>query len=301
MKIHTDKKTVDLFLGSDFHIEAFVGEKLFNPANIIPAIKKNKNHFNICLLAGDICVLKKMSRNKEFMVEFCRQFDLVYYVEGNHENYNGILNHGFKKFKSYCSDIENLVFLQRESVNLQVNDLGFKIIGATLWGDLTNADASMLYFATRTQRDAVAGHYYMTDFSKIRSAGDNSSFPKLSLNAYMMENKRDREFIRSELNSLCKCDINILMTHHAPLLASVDATDPYSAFEYTDLTSEIAASSLDVSVFGHIHGGHGAISDSGSTSFKVGGCECFSNTAGYYELGDMDSDYVLEPISTFPL
>lgn len=295
----TDKPKVDFFLGSDFHIEAFICEKFFEPSTIIPKIEKNPHHFNVCLLAGDICVLKRMYRNKQFMAEICKHFDLVFYIEGNHENYNGNLNHGFKKFETYCSDIENLVFLQRETVTFKVNDQQFKIIGSTLWGDLRNVDQSTLYYATRTARTAVAGHFFMTDFTKIRTEQRNSTYPRLSLDTYMIANKKDREFVFDELQGLSGDDINILMTHHAPIAAAVDNEDEYKAFEHTDLTDEIKASKLNLSVFGHIHKGFGNIKVTGLTAFTVGQCTCFSNPAGYYELSKENSDYILKIIASF--
>ncbi|UKA04846.1 metallophosphoesterase [Photobacterium damselae] len=296
LQFTTTKPKVDFYLGSDFHIEAFICKKFFDPSSVIPKIGKDPTHFNICLLAGDICVLKRMYRNKQFMAEFCKHFDLVFYIEGNHENYNGNLNHGFKKFREYCSDIDNLVFLQQETVIFKVNNQQFKIIGATLWGDLRNADQTMLFHATRTQKTAVSSNYYMTDFSKIRTEQSRYAYPMLSLHTYMLANKKDREFIIGELQSLSSDTINILMTHHSPIYAAIDKEDSYNAFEHSDLTDEIKSSRLNFSVFGHIHRGFGNVLDIGTNKFKTGECTCFSNPAGYYELSKEDSRYALETI-----
>lgn len=292
MSLSNDKRKVVFYGGSDFHLEGVVGLKFFEPSDFQPKVNLEPEAFNVCLLAGDITVPRKVYRYTKWFELFCKQFDLVLYVEGNHENWRGHLGQNFKRLSQSCAHIENLKFLSNETYEFSVFDSRFSVVASTLWANLkglTDADIHELC-------EAAYGKPVVRDFGCIRTA-NLGRYRKLKAPEYHALHIKAKSFIASEAERLSNdISFKVLMTHHAPTLKSLwrykGHEKRFDYFDATDLESEIKKGNFSIVFHGHIHRDEPFVD-------KIGDALLYSNPAGDklinskgYELLKLDTIYV---------
>ncbi len=279
-------KPINIYGGSDFHLEFEYCKKGFNPANVLPALEDyDPEAVNICLLAGDITNSKKVHSSLRWFEKFCELFDFVYYVEGNHEQWRGSWGQNFDRLRRHSSHIENLIFLSRDHVRIDLFGKRIDVVGATLWSDLRQIDDLSLYELTTTQ--GYLAKPIVKDFWFIR----NVDRRRITSGDYNIRHSLDRKFIEQQVEFLEDVEsFKILLTHHSPSLASLYKYDgwrkEYDAFDATDLSDSIPNGFFDLVVHGHIHR---------QAPFETvwHGMKLISNPAGYEELSNPKSTYKL--------
>lgn len=116
---------------SDLHLE-------FQPVTgmtIVDYICNEKTKESICILAGDIGMIKNHTTIKDNhllnqLKKFCAHFKHVIYVHGNHEYYKHSISEGQKDFqKRTASKLPNLHWLNDEVLVIE----GQRFLGSTLW------------------------------------------------------------------------------------------------------------------------------------------------------------------------
>ena len=287
-------KQVEFFKGSDFHIELAIGQRKFDPETLIPTIKTNPESYNVCLLAGDICRPNKTFRATQFFELFCAKFDLVLYVEGNHEHWMGNYGRNFDKLAESCSHIENLKFLRQQRYDFEVNGQRFAVLGATLWSDLKSVSATELdYVSHRRHNGGIKA--IVRDFSNIRF-DRNGSYKPMTPSDYQRLHNSDVDWLKSHAEELAKDRdlVKILMTHHSPTKKSLVGYDQFEVFDATDLESLIISSDYDLVVHGHIHREE-------KLSSSIGNAILYSDPAGYTQLMSDAKGYVMRPVYTVPV
>ena len=164
---------------------------------------ENTGNADVLVLSGDIMVAKdletlndteeasalmptrarfKAERFKEFMFRCSREFNLVLYVAGNHEHYNGEFKDTFGLLRMAFADLKNVVVLDKESI-----DIGdYTFFGGTLWTDMNKEDVATLTSIERM----------MNDFRCVTNGVTNRKVP-----LYLKDLHTD-EYIRDEKGSL---------------------------------------------------------------------------------------------------
>jgi len=140
-------------VASDLHLE--FGDLYFD----------NKDHADVLILSGDICVAADISRpdphgilesaRSDRIVDFFKrcsfQFPHVIYVLGNHEHYHGDFATTSNKIKSMLeSNMLSNVYLLDNEIK-QIDDVTF--IGGTLWTDMNCEDPTTLYHMKSMMND----------------------------------------------------------------------------------------------------------------------------------------------------
>ncbi|MGR5448536.1 metallophosphoesterase [Vibrio sp. PNB22_3_1] len=274
-----------LWGGSDFHLEHYVRLNDFDVSVLMPRVDLDPRDYNVCLLAGDIAVPKKTGRYVQWFEAFCSSFDLIIYLPGNHEHWRGAYGDNFRRLGRACVHIENLRFVEREVVPIELQGVKLNVVAATLWSDLSqNADEVNQRLASVAYRNAD-----VLDFSEILQVRSNSK--KIGVGEYQSWFRCDLAFVESAMCALVGEDsVNILMTHHSPtresLVAYSSRKPEYDAFDATELSTILQSGVFDVAFHGHIHR---------EVPFerKVGQTWVKSNPCGYMELHDKTSPYRL--------
>jgi UDP-2,3-diacylglucosamine pyrophosphatase LpxH len=151
---------------SDLHLE-FDGMYPW----VMPRIEGEKDM--VLVLAGDITANHNQWKDNPSLDVFspwikdvCARHKAVIYVSGNHENYIGDMYAVEDHWRAMSKHIENLHFLNRQSVVID----GVRILGCTLWTDLSNPINEMI---------AYKG---MNDFGYIWVDGDLFTRAELAIN-----------------------------------------------------------------------------------------------------------------------
>jgi len=219
---------------SDLHLE-FDGMYPW----VMPRIEGEKDM--VLVLAGDITANHNQWKDNPSLDVFspwikdvCARHKAVIYVSGNHENYIGDMYAVEDHWRAMSKHIENLHFLNRQSVVID----GVRILGCTLWTDLSNPINEMI---------AYKG---MNDFGYIWVDGDLFTTAQ-----YRLEHDACMYFIETELAKEFDGD-TVIVTHHAPSFKSIT-----ERFENNNLNPCYASNldrlmwynSIKLWIHGHIH------------------------------------------------
>lgn len=225
MKIH---------LISDTHIEG----GSFN----IPIVEGN-----ICILAGDICTIKKDKQFFNILTDLNHQFQHVILVLGNHEFYHSNYKKALTKIKQIADETKtHLLDIHFGTENLEIE--GLKFWGSTLWTDF-NKDNFFIKM-------------------KIKK-GLNDSRLINGLNVNKMYD------IHVETIKKINWNADIIISHHMPIIR------PHSTYGIGDLTYGFCCSDLEYQIedsnvkywfYGHTHD---------NTQNMIGETQVVCNQMGY--------------------
>jgi predicted MPP superfamily phosphohydrolase len=222
-------------------------------------------------LCGDIG--NPLTPNYEEFLKYCSEnFELVFYVLGNHEYYNSykvekllktrkfITDLQFKelsekleldsvesrlrKIRGVCSKYPNIRLLNQDSYKFPDSD--YVVIGCTLWSKLKMHPYKYTVF---------------NDFYRI--CEDNESL--LHPDTYNKWNSSDKEYIRNTLKTLYEENPNykiIMLTHHCPTYDVIvdkyrlDDPDNMNSFFANDDEEKLVEqiSNIKLWLCGHTHG-----------------------------------------------
>lgn len=205
---------------SDLHLE------FLNSSKIEKIIHKMGKHSDdILILAGDIGN-PFSSTYKTFLQTISTMFEKVFIILGNHEYYGNYIFATEQYFKKVCKEC-NVVGLINESVLYN----GYKIIGSTLWSNVT-------------------GRSSINDTEKIIG---------MTKNIYNKMHQECVNYIMSELDPTYKM---ILILHHLPSYSLIDPK--YKKGVYVELNEWFATNIIEkipieihqhlcAIVYGHTH------------------------------------------------
>jgi Icc-related predicted phosphoesterase len=209
----------------------------------------------ILILAGDLREFG--NRNGGDLLDklrtICSIFKKVIFVPGNHEYYGSYINTVDDKIREGLSDVDNFILLQNGGF-IEID--GVRIIGATLWSDITNC------------REIVK--YMLSDYSVIFiKDGDTKS--KLITPDYTLDlHRRHLENIKESLYEWE--GPSIVVTHHTPSFKSMTP-----GFEDSMINSAFM-NELELEkwptywIHGHVHSRH---------NYMHNGCNVLCNPVGY--------------------
>lgn len=170
---------------SDIHNEIRRYYKL--PQWFPPELDKDKD--TVLILAGDIDHAKQLPK---YLDELAKRFKAVVHVAGNHEFYNSNIRSAKNRMKEYTAD--NVYHLDNEYIHID----GYKIIGSTLWTDLSNP-----IIGNTCQQQ-------MNDYRSIRLG--EGSYRNINVNDTTKWNQESVKFLKENINK-----DSIVVTHHNPL------------------------------------------------------------------------------------
>lgn len=193
------------------------------------------DEMDVIVIAGD---LDPALAGIEFLEELnSRTKAPIIYVPGNHCFWYSDFTSRLSFLKRQCDRI-GVHFLYNESVT--INNTVY--LGTTLWTDFRaggNQQLSLLQAATS-----------MNDYKHMFN-GDETLTPQFILDEHI----KAVEFIRNGLLAAPPGHKTCVVTHHAPVLASLGprADSKYSAFYASDLRGLIYEHQPDLWVHGHTH------------------------------------------------
>lgn len=220
----------------------------------------------VLVLAGDICEVDNTKRLVTFLHYICPKYRKVLYQFGNHEYYNGSINRAKIKLLEKIKDIDNLIFMDRNTV--VIDDVTF--VGATLWTDMNKGDP---IFYLRAD-DKYTG---MNDYSRIRwGTAENPYARRLRPQDVYTLHKQDLAYIKANLTY--KTRKTVLVTHHAPCISITSkgkfGNHPLNPAYASQLEEFVAYSEIDLLIHGHVHDPY---------DIEFFGTRIVCNTRGYDE------------------
>lgn len=261
-----------LQIASDVHLE-------FGSANI-----QNTTNSDVLVLAGDILVAKFLKKpNSEqrslymsFMEQCSSEFKYVVWVAGNHEFYGYKWTETLATCRRFASLFPNVYFLEQETVELD----GVTFWGATLWTSLNKNCPLVLNRVGAAMNDYRQISYDCGYYRKLQPS-DTS--------------RRHAASVASLLEALAARNKTVVVTHHAPSLASINLKyrgEVLVNHAYATELSELILDNPNIRawIHGHLHD---------NVDYMIGTTRVASNPRGYvgYETNAdswASSDLVLE-------
>jgi predicted phosphohydrolase len=234
---------------SDLHLE-FSQNKKFLQTNPIQPLG------DVLLLAGDIVLFKYMDDHDDFFKYVSDNFEVTYWIPGNHEYYHFDAS---KKTGSFKESIKDNVFLVN---NISVQHEDVKLVFTTLWSKISPAYELQI-------EDG------MNDFHVIKYKGKRFSSTQFNL-----FHKESLQFLNKELNYE-KNGKTVVVTHHVPTLMNYPAIYKTSMLNQAfavELGESIEASGPDYWVYGHSH--------FNTPDFKIKNTRLLTNQMGYVQMDE---------------
>lgn len=229
---------------SDLHLETPKSRPSYGEFEIQPAC-------SYLALLGDIGNVAD-PRLFEFVERQLQQFDVVFYVLGNHEPYGITYSEARKALKDFEANIEQrscpetgaksgkFVFLDRRRYDCPE---GVTVLGCTLFS-----------FVRPQQRDSVSR--FVSDFTETKD---------WTVEAHNIAHERDLKWLNSQVSECAYYEPQrsiVVLTHHSPTMTETandprhlqDSSEVQSAFA-TDLSNQVCWTSPQVKLwaFGHTH------------------------------------------------
>lgn len=248
---------------SDLHLEGSFKDYKIQPME--------SDSESVLVLAGDIGHLSKPETYLEFIKDCCNRFKYVFWVEGNHSYYDGVINELSVKDISEKYDLKNLysrkLILEREKI---------AVIGQPLWTDFANENPLVMLRVWKKIND------YKNIF--IRKNGDLSRInPEDILDIHKEQKKKlfdDIDYYKEKGYEI------VVVSHHHPSYKAIP-----DVFKHTDI-NDAFASNLDKAIkkrgikcwfAGHVHM---------AADYKIGDTKVYCNPRGYdWEWTDWDEKF----------
>ncbi len=183
---------------------------------------------DLCVLAGDIGVIRKPALYKTFLAGIKQNFRFVILILGNHEFYHGNYADTLKAAKEMCDEL-GIILMDVEfgTDNLELEGVVFW--GSTLWTDLKEND----WFVRQKVKNGI------NDFHVI----DGFGIQKM-LDTHLKTVER------------INWEADVVITHHMPILrrhTRFPIDDITYAFNCTTLEKKIEQSKIKYWLYGHTH------------------------------------------------
>lgn len=221
---------------------------------------------DVLILAGDIVNVKEMTEGTpqgkyyiSFLEKCANNYNKVFLVLGNHESYGGNVDKTVKKLRE-ITDVEGSTITVLDN-SVETYE-GVNFIGATLWTNYDEGNASKM----QTAKKAMTDYYVITE-------GD----PEEPLVPSVTIKKHD-ETIAYLTETLPTLEgQTVVITHHAPHPQSLSGDyvdDNLSAAYHSDLTTFIENNKESIQYWCHGHIHH-------TNDYNVSGVRVLSNPRGY--------------------
>jgi predicted phosphodiesterase len=243
------KKMVNIQIVSDLHLEfrGYNFKKLIKPSAPI-----------LCLL-GDICVCgtnDDWEIYKAFIKYISPQFKYILHIPGNHEYYTNnstviTIPEIDSKIRQFSKTVNNLYFLNNNTVRVVVGKKSYVFIGTTLWTYVSPNN--------RKYVESMMNDYNSIYFpnEKPKTATEKLSwtpFRRYKVDDMTKLHSKSFKFINKELKKTKSNETVVILTHHKPY-RSKPLSDILSQAYETDLFPKLIKPqpNLKVIAYGHTH------------------------------------------------
>ena len=223
---------------SDLHLE-------FRSVDQIPRLLKNINA-DVLILAGDISAVSYDVEYKKlitFLQYYCSKYKYVLAVSGNHEYYTNnstkenCMDAINQKLKILSKKFPNYLYLNCNTITLEINKKKYMFIGATLW---TKIDIKNYKYVNSNMND-----YNMIYVNK------NNDIKGYTVHEMQYLHTRHKHFIKKALEKIPSNTTVVLITHHKPILEGENKDILNQAYE-VDM-SKVITPAVKVAIHGHTH------------------------------------------------
>ena len=218
---------------SDLHLECDGMEPWY-----MPRIEGEKDM--VLVLAGDITAnhnqwkdKPSLDRYSPWIKDVCARHKAVIYIKGNHEDYCGHMEATEDHWKAMSRHIENLHFLNRDTVVID----GVRFLGCTLWTHLNPIGEGI----------ALA---MMNDFDFIWADGE-----LFNTYRWRLEHDACMYFLETELAKDFDGE-TVIVTHHSPSFKSIVGErllDPSNVCYANNLDRLMWYNPIKLWIHGHTH------------------------------------------------
>lgn len=229
---------------SDLHLEFPENEEFMRTNPLKP-------EGDILILAGDIVPLIRIDQYPGFFNYLSDNFELTYWVPGNHEFYHSDIS---ERAGSLNEKIKDNIFLVN---NISTHKGGINLIFSTLWTRISPAN-----------RFEIMIRY--SDFQVIINSGR-----RFSIEDYNLMHDRCISFLKKEF-AVKKSGTTIVATHHMPTFLNYPEEyrgDVLNEAFASELSGFIESAGPDYWIFGHHHSNKG--------DFRIGKTRLITNQLGY--------------------
>lgn len=266
---------MEMRLLSDLHLE--FGK--FKPNSL-----ENVNPEQVLILAGDI---GERGKARSLVETFCKMFKAVIYVPGNHEFYGGEYNEVIHYWKTRESEIENLHFLNNDTVIID----GVRFIGGTMWTDMDN-DNWFCKFSARSMMADYSQIRLDMAFSPTKKKYKNATKGRLlTIGDTMAMHTQCIEYLAIMLQTPFQGE-TVIVTHHTPsmsLTSPIYANNALNGAFHANVEHLMERYRIRCWLHGHTHCPHHK---------KIFDTDIYCNPRGYvgYEITGFNKDLII-PIS----
>ncbi len=244
-------------------------------------ILNNDQNAEILILAGDVMEADDQKSSpvyNNFFDHVSKEFNLVFYVAGNHEYWGGNIRKTLDSMRKSLP--ENVIILDNEGYNIhRVDGSSVVFFGGTMWTNLGKRSPTSMMMAQR-----------MKDFQYISYSDQKSAFWSRDESGKRVRMYREWAFgvndwinehdlfVEKLTERIHGTDDVVVISHHAPSSLSVSPMFKSQIFENDSYYSDMSELILDNPqikhwVHGHIH--H-------KQMHYIGDCLVRANPRGYY-------------------
>lgn len=229
---------------SDLHLE-FPENKKFIEENPL------QKHGDILVLAGDIVPFSQINEHHDFFNKIADQFEMIYWLPGNHEYYYSDIADKNGSFKESIRN--NIILLNNSLIELPQAS----IIFSTLWTKISDLKSDII-------------ENRLSDFFTIKNEGLS-----LRVKEYNSMHERNVQFLQDAI-SHSQDKKTIVVTHHVPTFTNYPlrfANSPINEAFAVELKKMIEIYQPDHWIYGHSH--------VNTPSFLIGKTQMLTNQLGY--------------------
>lgn len=241
----------------------------------------NDENAEILILAGDIMEADDQKHSpvyQDFFRNISEEFNLIFYVAGNHEYWGGNIRNTIADMRKFLPD--NVIMLDNEGYDIHREDgTTVTFFGGTMWTNLGKENPTSMMCADRMKDFRYSTYSDITSqfWSRNESGQKVRMYRQAQFNTYFWLEEH-KLFMETATDRIHGASDVVMISHHAPSYMSVDPMFRNDVFGNDAYASDLSDFILDnpqikTWIHGHMHC---------QNLYHIGDCIVRSNPRGYY-------------------